>query len=268
MTDSRIPKVPLSDLTWKSLTKTTKAAIVDEAGNIYMRVLKTDALPPFPPNAEANSQAISDYILLRLVAALTADSSNAELYVRPGSDVRRTVDPGEMSLNPDHGDGSYEQAELLRAAIRRVHSEASKARQGVMLQLHADTVPPSAPDVAGLPGFKSIEFDQLGPVKEQKERVPYLLGSILRLFPGLSAEDVEITPEAVVRAPLHGFKSMMPDDLSRGEQLDRLEFIIKWFQESFGKVHLVKIGDRPDPFAGWIEIAFQDRNESNDGKRE
>lgn len=265
---SRIPQVPRSDLTWKSLTKPTKAAIVDEAGNVYIRVLKTDALPPFPPDAEASGRAISDYIILRLVAALTADSSKAELFVRPDYDVRKEPDPGELSANPAHGDGSYDQAELLRAAVRRIHSEASKARHGVMLELHTDTVPSSAPAVGGLPDFKSIEIDQLGPIKEQKDRVPYILDSVLRLFPGLSAEDVEITPECVVRAPLYGFKSMIPDDLSRGEQFDRLEFIIKWFQESFGKDHVVTIGDRPDPFAGWIEIAFQDRNHANNRDQE
>lgn len=260
MAGSHIPEVPRSDMTWRSLEKPTRVAIVDEAGNIYLRILKADALPPFPPEAEANGRAISDYVILRLVAALTADSSEAELFVRPDY-VGKDSDPGKLSANPAHGDGSYNQAELLRSAVRCVHSEASKARHGVMLQLHTDIVPPNAPDVAGLPGFKSIEIDQLGPIKEQKDRVPYLLESVLRLFPGLSAEDVEITPECVVRARLYGFKSMMPDDLTRGEQLDRLEFILKGFRDTFGEDHVVTIGGRPDPFAGWIEIAFQDLDE-------
>lgn len=257
MTDANALRIPLSDLTWESLTKPTKVAVVDEEGNIYLRILKTDALPPLPPDSEAEGQAISDYIILRLVAALTADSSKAELYVRPDYDGRKDRHPGGMSISPAHGDGSYDQAELLRAAVRRVHSEASKARRGVMLELHADIVPSSAPDVDGLPDFRSVKIDQLGPIKEKKDRVSHILDSVLNLFPGLSAEDVEITPEFVVRAPLYGFKSMMPDDLSPGEQFDRLEFIIQWFQNSFGKDHVVTIGGRPDPLAGWIEIAFQ-----------
>ena len=258
MTDANAPKIPLSDLTWKSLTKPTTAAVVDAEGNIYVRILKTDAMPPLPPDAEANGQAISDYIILRLVAALTAESSKAELYVRPDYVEQKDPKPGKISINPAHGDGSFDQAELLHAAVRRVHLEASKARRGVMLELHADTVPSSAPDVDGLPNFKSIEINQLGPIKEQKDRVSYILDSVLNLFPGLSAEDVEITPECVVRAPLYGFKSMMPDDLSPGEQFDRLNFITKWFEDSFGKDHVVTVGGRPDPLAGWIEIAFQE----------
>jgi len=186
---------------------------------------------------------------------MTADSSSAKVIARSGADPFEPAsgDDGDVSDSP------YAPADRLHEAIQRIHTEASIAWHGTMLQLRADSIPADSAPVEGMPGFRSVELGPLEAVKERKERVPPLLEPLLQMMPGLSAEDLQFSPDGgLVRVPLRGFSALVPDDISPGEQLDRVDIVVKTIERLFGEVdRAVKVGGRPDPFAGWVEISIR-----------
>lgn len=254
MNDPNRDELPTSALTWESASRPLAGAIVDRNGAVYMRMLRLDATPAMPSSTAEQRRAMVDFVMLRLIAALSADTTEIEVYRQS---------PTAKPERPD------DWAATLRDTMRLIHAKASAAaKEGHLLQLSADdemrlTTPLNADGISERP----LAVDTLGPIKTRKERVSALLESMLQLFPNLSAEDIEIDEECTVRAPLRGLKHLIPDDLPPGEQLDRLDILIDMFAGNWAENGVrFSVGGRPDIFDGWLRLEFPDSDEAEEGE--
>lgn len=238
------------DLIWEAAEKSMRGAIVDSDGMIYLRSLKIDGAPALPTRTEAERRAVSDLTLLRLIAALTSDTAYAGILSAadqdPSTNATSDDDNGASTVDPNY----RERMIALRRTMRRIHAEASAAApEGTMLQLRAEV---RKNPIAGVP-------DDRVRITERRKRISPLLEPLLKLFQGLSAEDIDIDPESTIRVPIRGFKYLVSEDLPLGEQVDRLEFLLASFARQWSeKGNEVTVGGRPDIFEGWIQIELPD----------
>ena len=92
-----------------------------------------------------------------------------------------------------------------------------------MLQLKAEV---RKKPIAGVP-------DDRVRIAERRKQISPLLEPLLKLFQGLSAEDIEIDPECTVRVPVRGFKYLISEYITLGEQVDRLEDLLTTFSREW-----------------------------------
>jgi hypothetical protein len=246
MAHTRYEDLGPHDLIWESAKKSMRGAIVDSDGMVYLRSLKIDGAPALPTRTEEERRAVSDLTLLRLIAALTSDAAYAGLLSAADDDRSTSVsnddDIGASTFDPEY----RERMIALRRTMRRIHAEASAAApEGLMLQLRAEV---RKKPIAGVP-------DDRVRIAERRKRLSPLLEPLLKLFQGLSAEDIDFDPERTIRVPIKGFKYLVSEDLPLGEQVDRLEYLLASFSRQWNeKGNEVTVGGRPDMFEGWIQI--------------
>jgi hypothetical protein len=257
MDDPDCTELPASDLTWEPASRPLSAAIVDRHGGVYLRVLKLDHAPVLPSSTPVQQRASADYILLRLIAALSADTTDVQVATKAETGTRRS--PLE------------DRASELRVAIQEIHAKASSiAKEGHLLQLGVDdasmgSMPLDADGISDRPFGLSMQ----APFKERKKRISILFEPLLQLFHGLSAEDIEIDEECTVRAPLRGLKHRIPENLPRGEQLDRLDAMIEMLMREWNKGgNRFTVGGRPDIYDGWIRMEFPDAGADEEADNE
>jgi hypothetical protein len=246
MAHTRYEDLGPHDLIWEAAEKSMRGAIVDSDGMVYLRSLKIDGAPALPTRTAEERRAVSDHTLLRLIAALTSDTAYAGI-LNAADDARSTEpisddDSGTSTSDPDY----RERMVALRRTMRRIHAEASAAApEGTLLQLKAEVrkVP-----IAGVP-------DDRVRIAERRKRISPLLEPLLKLFQGLSAEDIDIDPDRTIRVPIRGFKYLISEELPLGEQVDRLEHILTTFSRKWQEDgNKVTIGGRPHIFEGWIQM--------------
>ncbi|MEX2298069.1 MAG: hypothetical protein WD715_11665 [Dongiaceae bacterium] len=259
MDDPDRDELPASALTWESASRPLAGAIVDRDGAVYMRMLKLDATPAMLSSTPEQRRAMADFVMLRLIAALSADTTEIEVFRQS---------PTAKPERPD------DWAATLRDTMRLIHAKASAAaKEGHLLQLSVDDELRSITSLnADGISDRPLAVDTLGPIKTRKKRISPLIEPLLQLFPNLSAEDIEIDDECTVRAPLRGLKHLIPDDLPPGEQLDRLDILIDMYARNWAENGVrFSVGGRPDVFDGWLRMEFpesEDEMETDSGSEQ
>jgi hypothetical protein len=256
MDDPDCTELPPSDLTWEPAARPLSAAIVDRNGAVFVRLLKLAAAPAMTASTPAEQRAVADFVLLRLIAALSAETTDVAVSMKTETGTRR---------NPFE-----DQASELRVAIQEIHARASSvAKEGHLLQLSVDAESMgSMPMNADGTSHRTLDLNKLDQIKERKKRISILFEPLLQLFHGLSAEDIEIDEECTVRAPLRGLKHRIPETLPRGEQLDRLDTLIEILMREWNRGgNRFTVGGRPDIYDGWIRMEFPDPEDDEAGDK-
>ncbi len=254
MAHTRYEDLGPHDLIWESAQKSMRAAIIDSDGMVYLRSLKIDGAPALPTRTAEQRRAVSDHTLLRLIAALTSDTAYAGVMSAADDGQSTNLisddDDSASTVDPDY----RERMVAMRRTMRRIHAEASTAApEGTLLQLKAEV---RISPIAGVP-------DDRVRIGERRERISLLLEPLLKLFQGISAEDIVIDAEYTVRVPLRGIKYLISEDLPLGEQLDRLEYLLGSFSRQWQESGInVTVGGRPDIFDGWIQMEFPEPREN------
>ena len=248
MTHTRYEDLGPHDLIWETAQRSMRNAIIDSDGVVYLRSLKIDGAPALPTRTAEERRAVSDHTLLRLIAALTSDTAYAGIMSAADDGQSTNLisddDDGALTIDPDY----WERMIAMRRTMRRIHAEASTAApEGTMLQLKAEV---RKSPIAGVP-------DDRVRIAERRKRISPMLEPLLKLFQGLSAEDVDIDPECTIRVPIRGFKYLISEELPLGEQVDRLEHLLTTFSRKWQEDgNKVTVGGRPDIFDGWIQMEF------------